>query len=127
MHIHARIYRLPESVLVVGCRAVQVVNMLDVHPVADDETFESPLSAHHVLHQPAVRVARNAVQLIVCGHHRVGSGVDARFERGGKNISRIMRSERSVGEPLVPLTGWLPPTKCFTQESTRPGSEKFRP
>ena len=84
MHIHARIYRLPESVLVVGCRAVQVVNMLDVHPVADDETFESPLSAHHVLHQPAVRVARNAVQLIVCGHHRVGSGVDARFERGGE-------------------------------------------
>ena len=42
-----------------------VVNMFDVHPVADDETFESPLSAHHVLHQPAVRVARNAVQLIV--------------------------------------------------------------
>ena len=56
--------------------------MFDVHPVADDETFESPLSAHHVLHQPAVRVARNAVQLIVCRHHRVGSGVDARFERG---------------------------------------------
>ena len=50
MHIHARIYRLPESVLVVGCRAVQVVNMLDVHPVADDVSVELPFVTQEIGH-----------------------------------------------------------------------------
>jgi hypothetical protein len=36
----------------------------------------------------------------------------------GKKTSRNVRSERSAGEPLVPLIGSLPATKCLMQART---------
>ena len=68
MHIHTRHNRLVECLLDIFRCSVQVVNVFNVHPVAHDKSLESPFSPQDILHKPFVRMARDAVELVVGGH-----------------------------------------------------------
>src|SRR4030095_2915092 len=45
------------------------LELLDAKVVRDDDAVESPLTAQNVCEQPAFRVRRHAVDLVVAWHH----------------------------------------------------------
>ena len=69
VHVHSGHNALVKGLFVVGGSAMLVNAMLNIHPVAHNKSLESPFLSQHVSHQPAVGVARNAVQFVVRHHH----------------------------------------------------------
>ena len=82
VHIHSGIYRLVESIFIIHCRAMQVVYMLDVHPITDYETIESPFFAKNIFHQPWIGMTGNAVQFIMSCHKAIHTGIYGRLKGG---------------------------------------------
>ncbi len=71
-----------------------VAQLVDRVVVGDDEAFEAPLLAEHVAQQPAVGMRRDAIDLVVGGHHADGAAfVDGLFE-GDRGRSRAARAGR---------------------------------
>ena len=50
MHIHTSHNRLVVSLLAAVGYIMQIVQTLDVHPVANNEAFEAELATHNILH-----------------------------------------------------------------------------
>ena len=80
VHVHTGHDTLIKGFFQIFRSGMEVMDMLYVHPVADDKTFEPPFPAGHVLHQPLVRMARDSVQLVVCRHKGHRPGLDSGFE-----------------------------------------------
>src|SRR5690606_28217624 len=73
--------------------------ILDCVVVGDDRAPETPFAAQDPVEQPAVRVARNAVDLVVAGHHRVDAGApDDLFERREEELAQLALAERGRGD-----------------------------
>ena len=60
----------------------------NVKPVADDNTSEAELLAQQVVKQPLIAMTRNAAKVVVRGHKRRTSGINAFTERRQKHLAQ---------------------------------------
>src|SRR3546814_16992709 len=67
--------------------------------VADDQPVEAPFAAQHVAEQPAVRVARHPVDLVIARHHRADRGAaDDLAEGRAEILAQLALRERRAGD-----------------------------
>ena len=69
MHVYSSLHGNLESLIQARHPMMHAVQTLDIHPVADYETVEPQLIPQQIVHQPAVSVAWDAVDLVMRGHH----------------------------------------------------------
>ena len=102
-HVHVDASIEPELPCV-GPRARDAVGqqLFDARPIAHDESPKLPLVAEQRRHEPAVRVARDAGDLVEGGHDAAGARVHRRPER--RQVDLPQRALRHVHRVVVPPT-----------------------
>src|SRR3546814_3206482 len=72
--------------------------------VADDQPVEAPFAAQHVAEQPAVRVARHPVDLVIARHHRADRGAADDLAEGREEIlAQLALRDRRGGDIVAAL------------------------
>ena len=89
VHVHTGHNALVKGLFVVCSCAMLVHTMLNIHPVAHHKSAEAPFFSQHIVHQPAVGVAGNAVQFVVRHHHiPVATLLNGGLERWEKHLAQ---------------------------------------
>ena len=88
VHVHTSHNRLIKSFLQIFGSSMQVMDMFNIHPVADYESGEVPFATQDVLHQPLIAMTRNTVQLIVGSHQRHGSRLHSCLKGREENFTK---------------------------------------
>jgi hypothetical protein len=94
LDIEPCVERHRSGVRAVPCEAVVLGDLADREIVGDDTAFETPLLAEHPGEKVAVGSAEDAVDLVVCAHHRGDAGgAHRRLERVEVHLPELTRKD----------------------------------
>ncbi len=89
VNVHSGLYRSYERLGGVLYEMMHGIEPLYVHPVADCETFEAKFGPQQIFQQPGIRMARDAVYLIVRRHHSSDACIHGSDERRQEHFSQF--------------------------------------
>ena len=90
VHVDTGFHRHPESLFLTRQVMMHGVHTFDIHPVADDKTFESHFITQQVVQQPIIAMTGNAVQLIVGCHYGKDFRLNSRYKRRQKDFTQFL-------------------------------------
>ena len=62
MYIYAGQDSLPESIFIIHCGKMQIMEMLYVHPIADNQSLKTPITTCSILNKIIIAMTRDTIE-----------------------------------------------------------------
>ena len=86
VRVDARVQRAPGRFLQAAGDMMDAHQLVDTRIIGHHRAAEAPFPAQHIAQQPAVHMARHAVNLVIARHHRIDAGALHHLREGRKEI-----------------------------------------